>query len=171
MSTEPGGIAIIEPLLVATLVTSVAILIRGLAFGAIITFVRHEEGRGRAGISFWGDLSIVSVSAIVALGAHLMDMFIWAATLSLCDRELGFAEAIYGSMGNYTSLGADIALSPSWRLLAPLETADGLLMFGLSTALLFAVVQHLVQTRLSAENMGQQKTSAVQNGQDTRYSG
>ncbi len=150
-----------EPLLVATIVTAVTILIRGLVFVAIIDFVRHEEGHGRSGISFWGDLSIVSVSAMLALGAHLIDMFIWSATLLLCDQKLGLPEAIYNSMGNYTSLGTGVALPASWRLLAPLETADGLLMFGLSTALLFAVIQRMVQARFSPENTGQQKPSAV----------
>jgi hypothetical protein len=49
---------------------------------------------------------------------------------------------------NYTSLGyGDIVMSPSWRLLGPLEAANGLLMFGISTAMIFAVIQRLVQPR------------------------
>jgi hypothetical protein len=50
---------------------------------------------------------------------------------------------------NYTTLGdSDAVISPSWRLLAPLEGANGMLMFGVSTAMLFAIVQRLIQTRL-----------------------
>jgi hypothetical protein len=50
---------------------------------------------------------------------------------------------------NYTTLGdSDNLMSPSWRLLAPLEAANGMLMFGVSTAMLFAVIQRLIQTRL-----------------------
>jgi len=49
---------------------------------------------------------------------------------------------------NYTSLGyGDVVMSASWKLLGPLEAADGLLMFGISTAMIFAVIQRLVQPR------------------------
>jgi hypothetical protein len=51
---------------------------------------------------------------------------------------------------NYTTLGdSDKVMSPSWRLLAPLEGANGMLMFGVSTTMLFAIIQRLIQTRLS----------------------
>jgi hypothetical protein len=50
---------------------------------------------------------------------------------------------------NYTSLGyGDVVMSNSWKLLGPLETANGMLMFGVSTAIIFAVMQRLFQTRL-----------------------
>jgi hypothetical protein len=51
---------------------------------------------------------------------------------------------------NYTTLGdSNTVMSPSWRLLASFEAANGMLMFGVSTAMLFAVIQRLFQTRFS----------------------
>jgi hypothetical protein len=38
-------------------------------------------------------------------------------------------------------------MTPSWRFLGPLEAASGLLMFGVSTAMIFAVIQRLLLTR------------------------
>jgi hypothetical protein len=38
-------------------------------------------------------------------------------------------------------------MSPSWKLLGPLETANGMLLFGVSTAMIFAVIQRLVKVR------------------------
>jgi len=38
-------------------------------------------------------------------------------------------------------------MSPSWRLLGPLEAVDGMLMFGVSTAMIFAVIQRLLESR------------------------
>src|SRR5262244_1776517 len=58
------------------------------------------------------------------------------------------AEAVYHSGLNYTTLGDSAVISPSWRLLAPLEGANGMLMFGVSTAMLFAIVQRLIHARL-----------------------
>jgi len=51
---------------------------------------------------------------------------------------------------NYTTLGdSEKVMSPSWRLLAPFEAANGMLMFGVSTAMLFAVIQRLFQIRFN----------------------
>jgi hypothetical protein len=55
---------------------------------------------------------------------------------------------------NYTALGdSDKVMSPSWRLLAPLEAANGMLMFGISTAMLFAIVQRLIHTKFSESSI------------------
>jgi len=43
----------------------------------------------------------------------------------------------------------NVVMSPSWRLLGPLEAANGMLMFGVSTAMLFAVILRLLHARLS----------------------
>jgi glutamate/tyrosine decarboxylase-like PLP-dependent enzyme len=49
---------------------------------------------------------------------------------------------------NYTTLGyGDIILTPSWRLLGPLEAANGALLFGVSAAIVFTVMQHLMLAR------------------------
>jgi hypothetical protein len=37
--------------------------------------------------------------------------------------------------------------SPAWRLLGPLEATNGVLMFGVSAAVVFAAVQRLVLAR------------------------
>jgi hypothetical protein len=38
-------------------------------------------------------------------------------------------------------------MSPEWRLLGPLEAANGVLMFGLSTAIIFTLMLRLTQAR------------------------
>jgi hypothetical protein len=59
-----------------------------------------------------------------------------------------FATALYHSAVNYTTLGyGDIVMSGRWKFLAPLEVTDGILMFGISTAMIITVIQGLVQTR------------------------
>jgi hypothetical protein len=75
----------------------------------------------------------------------------------------GFETAFYVSAENYTSLGyGDFVLSPEWRLLGPLEAINGLLLFGLSTAVLFAVMSRLVMNHLRAR-LGQR--AAVPGGE------
>ena len=55
-----------------------------------------------------------------------------------------FAVAFYQSAVNYTTLGyGDIVMSPRWRLLGPMEAANGTLAFGWSTAVIVTVVIRL----------------------------
>jgi hypothetical protein len=49
---------------------------------------------------------------------------------------------------NFTTLGyGDIVMSRAWRLLGPLEAVAGMLMFGVSTAVLFGVTEALIRRR------------------------
>ena len=85
---------------------------------------------------------------MLSLLAHLIGIGLWAEVLILCGEFQEFGLAYYCSAVNYTTLGyGDIIMTPSWKLLGPLEAADGVLMFGISTAMIFAVILRLVQAR------------------------
>ena len=125
------------------------IFIHALGLVAIVEFVRRERRLGRAGVKFWRDVIIVAGAALLALTAHLVEITAWAVLFVLAGEFPHIATAFYHSAVNYTSLGyGDVVMSPSWRLLGPLEAGDGMLMFGISTAMIFAVIQRLAQTRL-----------------------
>jgi len=94
------------------------------------------------------DLAIVAVAISFAFVAHLIEIALWAVLLIICGEFQGFGNAFYHSAVNYTTLGyGDLLLIPSWRLLGPLEAANGALMFGVSTAIVFAVIQRLLLAR------------------------
>jgi hypothetical protein len=108
---------------------------------ATVNFVRHEGRLGRAGAGALIDLAIVAPAISFAFVAHLIEIALWAVLLVICGefQELGNA---YHSAVNYTTLGyGDLLLTPSWRLLGPLEAANRALMFGVSTAMIFECSQ------------------------------
>src|SRR5262245_29506848 len=149
MEPSPDRIAILLPLGVAVAITFCTVIIQALAVMPMIYFVRYELRLGRAGVRFWKDVRIVAGATVVALAAHFVAIATWALVFSLCGEFSHFAEAVYYSGLNYTTLGdSDAVISPSWRLLVPLEGANGMLMFGVSTAMLFAIIQRLIETRL-----------------------
>jgi hypothetical protein len=124
------------------------IVIHALPLSATVNFVRRERRLGRAGRSFWIDMGIVALALLCALVAHLAEIALWALLFVVCGEFSDFGTAYYHSAVNYTSLGyGDLIMTPSWRLLGPLETASGMLMFGVSTAMIFAVIQRLVEAR------------------------
>jgi len=100
------------------------------------------------GVNFWLDLRIVATAVLLALVAHLIEIGVWAVLLVRIGEFQGLGIAFYHSAMNYTSLGyGDIIMTPAWRLLGPLETTNGMLMFGVSTAVIFTVTHRLIETR------------------------
>jgi hypothetical protein len=149
--SSPQEVAALAPLVLALLTTLITIGIHAVAVGATVQLVRREYQFRHAGAGFWSDVAIVAGVILLALIAHLVNIAIWAALFVACGEFTGLAVAFYHSAMNYTSLGyGDVVMSASWKLLGPLEAADGLLMFGTSTAMVFAVMQRLFRTRLEA---------------------
>lgn len=141
-------ILLLVPLAVGSAAAICTILIHGLPLSATVRFVRREKRLGHLGANYRKDLGIVVRVIFYAFVAHLLEMALWAALFIICGEFSDFATAYYHSAVNYTSLGyGDIIMSPTWRLLGPLETADGMLLFGVSTAMIFAVIQRLVEAR------------------------
>jgi hypothetical protein len=74
--------------------------------------------------------------------ATVIEVWIWAVLYLLLGAIATLEEAVYFSTSTFTTLGfGDIVLDEKWRVLASFEAANGLLMFGWSTALVFAAVQ------------------------------
>ena len=143
-------ISLLRPILFALGTTYCTIIIHGFTLALIIRLVRRDFVLGRAGVALWKDVTIVSGATLLALTAHLVEIALWALLFSECGEFLNFAVAFYHSAVNYTTLGyGDVIMSASWRMLGPLEAADGMLMFGVSTGAIFAVVQRLIQERFT----------------------
>ena len=138
-------VRILIPLAVGSVAVLCTILIHALTLGASVNFFRHEQKLGRTGTSFWINLAIAGRVISLAFLAHLIEIALWAGLFVVCGEFQEFATAYYHSAVNYTTLGyGDLIMSPSWKLLGPLEAADGALMFGVSTAMIFAVTQRLI---------------------------
>lgn len=141
-------IAILTPLAVAIVAFACTIVVHALALNATVNFFRHERRLGHAGANFWSDVLVVAVTVSFAFAAHLIEIALWALLFMMCGEFSAFGNAFDHSAVNYTSLGyGNVLMTPSWRFLGPLEAANGLLMFGVSTAVIFAVIQRLLLTR------------------------
>jgi hypothetical protein len=133
--------------LAATLGTMV---IHGLVVHTVIMEMRRDLLRGRLGVRLWLNLTFVIGTTLLALAGHILEVALWAFVFYLCGGVADFSAALYCSAGSYTTVDSgNVVLSPPWKLLGPLEAAAGLLMFGVSTALIFAVIQRLIQARFA----------------------
>jgi hypothetical protein len=143
-------VAIVTPLTVGAGAVICTIFIHSLALGATVNFFRRETRLGRAGMRYLIDLTIVVLVMSFAFVAHLFEIAVWALLFMICGEFKDFGAAYYHSAVNYSTLGyGDVIMSSTWKLLGPLEAADGSLMFGVSTAMIFAVILRLIETRFA----------------------
>ena len=148
--TQVHQVAIVAPMAVGAGAVLCTILIHALALGAIVNFFRLETRRGRTGTTYLIDLTIVVLVISISFVAHMIEVGVWALLFIICGEFQTFGASYYHSSVNYSTLGyGDVIMSPSWKLLGPLEAADGSLMFGVSTAIVFAVILRLIQTRFA----------------------
>ena len=144
-------ISVTGPVLVGVATTFFTIIVHAVVLNTIIRAVRRYVLRGRAGV-FLRDTTLVMNATLLALAGHFVEIALWALSFVLCGEFSNFAAALYYSAATYTTLGdGTIVISARWRLLGPLEAADGMLMFGVTTALIFAVIQRLVQAKLGVQ--------------------
>jgi Ion channel len=148
--TEVHQVAIVAPLTVGAGAVLCTLFIHALALGLTVNFFRRETRLGHAGMRYLIDLTIVLMVLSFAFVAHVIEIAVWAWLFVICGEFKEFGAAYYHSAVNYTTLGyGDVIMSPSWKLLGPLEAADGSLMFGVSTAMVFAVILRLIETRFA----------------------
>jgi hypothetical protein len=85
-----------------------------------------------AGVSLW------------VLGVVTAGVWVWATAMYGLGAFATLEEAVHFSLAAYTTLGlGDVVPAREWRLLAGMEAANGLLNFGLLTALLIEALRQI----------------------------
>lgn len=88
---------------------------------------------------FW-----VGSAILVMFIVSLLEVMVWAVAFLVLDVMQSFEEAFYFSMVTFTTLGyGDVTLDEGWRLLSAFEAANGIIMFGWTTAIVIAVVHRV----------------------------
>jgi len=141
-------VAVLLPMVAGSLAVLCTIVIHSLVLWVSVNVFRRERKLGRVGSGLWIDLGIFVLTISFAFLAHLTEIALWAALFVVCGEFKSLGLAYYHSAVNYTTLGyGDLIMTSSWKLLGPLEAADGALMFGVSTAMIFAMAQRLMRAR------------------------
>jgi hypothetical protein len=121
-------------MVLTTVVHSVAMV---TSFDLLDRWSHHEHRHGRP-----FRLMMVSGTILIYFGAALFEVAMWAAAYLTLGAVQGVENSLYFSMVTFTTLGyGDIFLNEQWRLLASFEAANGIIMFGWTTAVVMAVVQ------------------------------
>jgi len=87
---------------------------------------------------------IMGVAVIFVTGLHILEGAVWATAYRLVDALSDNKSAMLYSLGALTTYGhANIFLKDEWKMMGALEALNGMLLFGLTTAFLFAMIQRV----------------------------
>ncbi len=114
-----------------------------MALGGLVIRVRWLETRTLS-LSYVIPIVIGMIAAVGLLLAvlHGIEAAIWAAAYVWLGALNSSKDAILYSVDSMTTRGASgLSLEPHWLMMGALEAADGMLLFGISTAYIFAVMQ------------------------------
>jgi hypothetical protein len=90
----------------------------------------------------------IEIFAII-LSLHLAEICVWAGFYTIWAGLKDFESALYFSIATYSTIGyGDVTLPVGWRLLGALEGVTGVLTFGWSTGVIFAVASRLMAIRV-----------------------
>jgi hypothetical protein len=85
---------------------------------------------------------LIGVAGLLLAALHAMEAALWAAAYSWLGALDSPADAILYSVDAISTRGASgVTLERPWRMMGALEAVDGMLLFGISTAYIFAVMQ------------------------------
>ena len=138
-------------LLIGTLVVSVTLVTAAAFIGAAIRTLTHF-GPWLATPPHTHKTMIALVGVTLWLLAALsVSVWIWAGVYVAVGLFETLEPALYFSVVTFTTLGfGDITLPMPWRLLSGLCAANGLVLFGLSTAFLVEFLSRLRQAHEKA---------------------
>jgi hypothetical protein len=92
-----------------------------------------------------------SILMFTLMLGNIVQAAFWALIYMALGAFEDFETALYFSGLTFTSLGyGDVVLNGRVRLIAPLQAANGLMMFGITTGLFIAAFQHAVKKWIEA---------------------
>lgn len=114
--------------------------------GGMMLAVHLLKARSRKEKKHWYQLPMFAVSGIVILMfcVSLIESFVWAIPYLVLNVIDSIEKAIYFSMVTYTTVGyGDVVLPATWRLLASFQAANGIIMFGWTTAIVMTAIREI----------------------------
>ena len=93
----------------------------------------------------------LAVTMVAMMTANVLQIALWGCLFVQLGEFEDLYAAIYHSAVNFTSLGyGDVVMNQEWKLLGPLEAANGVLMMAMTAAALTAILQNIIRAQTDA---------------------
>jgi hypothetical protein len=138
------------------LIVGLPFMLLCLVFQAAVTFwsihfYAAQSGRIAPGAGMIGQIRPLLLVMVAMTLANFVQIVTWGILFIFLGEFSTAYAAIYHSAVNFTSLGyGDVVMSTRWKLMGPLEAVNGILMLGMTSAALVAIMQHLIKDRIAS---------------------
>ncbi|VAV97953.1 hypothetical protein MNBD_ALPHA06-1069 [hydrothermal vent metagenome] len=131
-------------LLVATLMVGLT-TITHLVFLTGLTWLMQKRKVGEDAGQHFAKPSVVIVLVVFGLfAAHSVEIWMYALLYDLLGLFDTFETSLYFSTSTFTTVGfGEVVAGPKWRLLTAIESANGFILIGWSTAFLIGLTARL----------------------------
>jgi hypothetical protein len=139
--------------LVSIAVSAGNIAIHAIVMAAVLWVARLADERATSRQSL-RLVAVMIATVSVLMAAHIAEVVVWSLAYMIVGAAPPGTDFIYFAFVNYTTLGyGDVTPVERWQLLGPMTAMNGVLLFGWSTAVIFAVLRSTMMTNQTEEGM------------------
>ncbi|MBS0361040.1 MAG: two pore domain potassium channel family protein [Proteobacteria bacterium] len=134
---------LLHELLIATGLVSATVVVHLVGLDVLQLTLRWHLRR----LTGWVHLDRMVVPVGIVLGlfiVHGAEIWLYALVYWQGHVAKSLEAALVASIETYSTLGAGGGFPPGWRVVGALESINGMLLIGWSTAFLFAILRHLM---------------------------
>jgi hypothetical protein len=132
--------------LVSIAVSGCNIAIHAIVMAAVLWVARLADERATPRPSL-RLVAVMIATVSVLMAAHIAEVIVWSLAYMMVGAAPPDTDFVYFAFVNYTTLGyGDVTPIERWQLLGPMTAMNGVLLFGWSTAVIFAVLRKTMVT-------------------------
>jgi voltage-gated potassium channel len=141
--------AMLRQVLVAFILVSISVSIHATGMVELFDWLMRKGLKIKKKFGALENISIFIQIFAIILSLHLAQICVWAGFYRGWAGLKDFESALYYSIVTYTTIGyGDVVLPVGWRLIGAIEGITGVLTFGWSTGVIFAVASRLLEIRI-----------------------
>lgn len=132
-------------LAVSTIMVVLTVAVHLIGLTGLIAAMRWREDHVHHADASWRQMMLIMGVVLALFLLHAIQIWLYAVLYwGVLDAFTSFEEALYYSTVTFTTVGyGDVVLDGRWRMVGAVESANGFLLLGWSTAFLIQVVARL----------------------------
>jgi len=130
--------------MIASLMVAMTVVIHLAGLGFLVALMRGHHRRFGQGPARLPQLVAILGAAFGLFALHTVEIWAYAFLYVHLAALPNFDDALYFSTTTYTTVGyGDVVLAPAWRLIGAIESANGIILLGWSTAFFVSVINRI----------------------------
>jgi hypothetical protein len=136
-------------ILIGSAMIALTVAIHTLGIITLIRFLTFWLPRRRSAESYLRMVEVLVISVLAVFFLHTLEIWCWALFYLWIGEFAELERALYFSTVTFSTLGfGDITLQDRWQLLSSFEAMNGIILVGVSTGLIFAIIQKLYKSAM-----------------------